>query len=134
MAIRFKKWAAPEGKRIQIVILILGLLLFPVSVLAGMMGNGARVVASAGTAVRLTAAIQRVRWVDIQNDCSNTALIYVGGSTVSSSSGIKLVPCATISIGSMQAEGQQAAFDLNGIFIDAAQSGEGVNFTFYSFP
>lgn len=84
------------------------------------LGNGSKDVASAGTAVVL-AADTTISRVVIRAKDSNTGKIFVGGSGVSSSSGIWLV----------QTESQEIQIDnLIKVYIDAESDGDGVVFTY----
>lgn len=91
----------------------------------GSIGDGRKVVTTAGTAVALatTTAIKRVY---IQAETDNTGVIVVGGSTVVASlatrRGITLNAgdCITLDID-----------DLADVYIDSTVNGDGVTFTYY---
>lgn len=84
------------------------------------LGNGAKTVASAGTAVALAAATT-ISKVIIRANEGNSGKIYVGGSSVSSTSGAWLLPTE-----SMELE----IDDLAEVYIDADSDGDGVQFTY----
>ncbi len=84
--------------------------------------SGDKTVTAAGTAEALASA-QRVRSVTIVAKDDNTGRIYVGGSDVSSSTNRGLQAGDVLTHTS--ASGWQ---DLADIFIDAAVSGEGVDY------
>ena len=89
--------------------------------------NGAKAVTSAGTAEALSATSIPVVEVVIQAELDNTGNVYVGGSTVSSTSGVELEPGASLTFGNIQ---KNEWFNLNEIYIDAATSSDGVKFTY----
>lgn len=90
--------------------------------------DGARVVAAAGTRVALMPTRTPAAWVVVQSNTTNTAATYVGGPTVSPTSGYELagpgdwIPFRPI--------GDLNAYDLSQIFVDAVVNGEGVKFIY----
>jgi hypothetical protein len=81
--------------------------------------DGSKAVTSAGTAVALGSATTREIYVTALD--TNTGKIFIGGSTVSSTSGMYIYP------------GQTMTFSINNlskIYIDAENNGEGVQFTY----
>lgn len=84
------------------------------------MGNGSKNVSSSGNAVALASATVIAK-VIIRAKSGNAGKIFVGGSTVSSTSGIYLLPT----------ESQEIEIDdLAEVYIDAENGGDGVVFTY----
>lgn len=95
-----------------------------------------KVVATAGTAERLTAISTLARWVDIQADYSNTGSIFIGGALVDGSLtpavGIEIFAGTTYTIQKLhQREGN---IDLKDIWIDSSTNGDGVGVNYWSVP
>jgi len=89
-------------------------------------GDGRKVVASAGTAEAL-AASTACQKVDIQAELDNTGIIVVGGSTVVAAAGTRR--------GIALRAGDSYEFEIDNladIYIDATVNGEGVTFTYYN--
>lgn len=84
-------------------------------------GNGFQVVAVPGTAVQLSAASTTCRRVTIRARDTNSNYIYIGGNTVSSTSGAFLLPTESIVLN---------VGNLNDVWIDSAIAGEGVQYTY----
>ena len=95
------------------------------------LGHTNKAVTTAGTAVAL-ASSTRVRSVMIQANNANTNNIYVGGSTVSSSSyGTFLTAGNSVTIEAPDMGNSGANdLDLADIYIDADTDGEGVSVTY----
>lgn len=93
--------------------------------------TGTQYVASAGTAEALQAASKLVTSVLIVRDPGNAGTVYIGDSTVDSTSGIPLtaeVPAVEIT---PQRFGRTAAeIDLADIYVDAATNADGVIFSY----
>jgi len=85
-------------------------------------GNGAKDVTTAGTAEAL-AGSTACKKVFICAKDTNTGKIFVGGSGVSATSGAFIYPG-----GSMTLE----ISNLSAVYIDAAENGDGVQFTYLS--
>jgi hypothetical protein len=83
-------------------------------------GDGSKDVATAGTAETL-ATTTTIKSVTVQAKNSNTGVIYVGGSTVSSTSGISLYAGDSVN---MEID------DLVKIYVDSSVDGEGVVYTY----
>lgn len=83
--------------------------------------DGNKDVTTAGSAEPLVASSTPFKNLDVQAKFANTGNIYIGGSTVSSSRGIALVP------GSSR---NYKNGDLNDIYIDVDTNGEGVTFSY----
>jgi len=81
-------------------------------------GNGT--VTTAGTPVTLTATATEAKAVDIYNN-NNAAVLYVGGSSVSSTKGIPLQPSFTYRL---------QVTDLSLIHIDSDTNGATFTFTY----
>ena len=81
-----------------------------------------KTVTSAGTAEALVGSSQRVRSLTLVAKASNTGQVYIGGSDVSSSTNDGLEPGDVVTIPA------ETWLDLNDIYIDADNSGEGVDF------
>ena len=98
-----------------------------------MVYDGKATVATAGTRVPLLPAstdhkIRLAFGLSVQNQKSgNTGACYVGGNTVSSSSGIEMVtPGDTYTFPTQNAN----VYDLSTIFVDAATNGNVVKFVY----
>ena len=85
-------------------------------------GNGRTVVAVAGTQAAL-AGSTAVKTVTIRAFVSNTGLIYVGTTGVTSSNGFQLDASETVSLD---------IDNLSKIFLNAGVSGEGVSYIYLS--
>ena len=88
--------------------------------------DGRKVVASAGTAERLVAAVTRCKKVTIMAELDNTDYVVVGDSTVvaalATRRGIPLGAGTSITLD---------VDDLYAVFVDAVVSGEGVTFIYH---
>lgn len=87
-------------------------------------GDGRKVVATAGTAERLASAT-RCRSVAITAETDNTGVVVVGGSTV--------VAALATRRGVPLEAGQSVSFDVNdlsSVWLDVTVNGEGVSFLF----
>lgn len=84
------------------------------------LGSGQKNVTTAGTAVALAATTTIVS-VTITALRTNTGFIYVGGSGVDSTNGLKLVRGASVSMD---------ITDIATVFIDSDTNGEGVSFLY----
>jgi hypothetical protein len=82
--------------------------------------DGSKNVTTAGTRVAL-AASTACQAVLIQAKAANTGIIYVGGSTVSATSGIFLYPGESVEI---------SIDNLSKVYLDSSVNGEGVVFTY----
>jgi hypothetical protein len=82
-------------------------------------GDGSKVVTTAGTRVQLVASTTTCRYVVVTAKAANTNPIWVGGATVANGSGRPLV--------SLQAE-KIDINDVSKIWIDAETNGEGATF------
>ncbi len=105
--------------------LFLGLMLFA-QVSFAQVVSSTKDVTTAGTEVRLKASRTTVSSVLIQAKGTNTGNIYVGDSTVSSTTGIKLTAGQTLPISTDHKEMLGQILDLNTIWIDSSVNGEGV--------
>lgn len=89
-------------------------------------GDGRKVVASAGTAERLVSTNTPMRKVDIQALPQNSDIVTVGSSAVvaaaGSRRGISLVPGQVLTL---------RVTDLHALYLDAVVTGEGVSFVYY---
>lgn len=92
----------------------------PVSVATGI-GDGSKAVTTAGTRERLVAASTPCKRVDITAKNANTGAIFIGGATVSSTSGAYLYAGDNMRLD---------IDDLYKIYIDSSVNGEGVQFTY----
>ena len=85
---------------------------------------GTRVTLGSGTALPSKSAA----WVLIQAKTTNTGRIFIGDSSVSSSSfGVELSALDSLSMPPCEVPN---VYDLGHIFIDAADNGDGVTFLF----
>jgi len=86
-----------------------------------------KVVTTAGTAVALTGSDIRVANATIQAEPDNTGYIYVGGSTVSSSSCAAVLSAGESIELSIDDYGSGATgWDLASLYIDSSVNGDGV--------
>lgn len=85
-------------------------------------GNGRATVVSAGTRVPLSSSTA-IASVTVRALASNTGLIYVGNSAVSSANGFQLSASETVSMD---------IDNLSKVFIDSAVSGGGVSYAYVS--
>jgi hypothetical protein len=91
-------------------------------------------VTTAGTRVALASSATLAVSVMIQAKSTNTGPIYIGGSTVSSTSyGARLTAGNSLSI-EMPDMGMGGSYevDLSEIYIDAGTNGEGVSVVYYT--
>lgn len=109
-------WADPTTHRLLVDALISALQLSG----NGTIGDGSKNVTTAGTRVAI-ASSTACRKVTVQAKPTNTGNVYVGGSTVSSTSGTALTPYNSIIL---------TPSNLNLVFIDSDVNGEGVIFTY----
>lgn len=89
------------------------------STLPSTLYNGTQTVSSAGTAVAIATSQTLSNGVTIKASASNTGVIYVGNSSVSSSNGLPLTAGESIPV---------AIDDLAKVYIDADVSGEGIEY------
>lgn len=83
-------------------------------------GNGRKTIGSSGTSEELSVSTI-IRSVTIKALSTNTGNVYVGGSAVSSANGFPLEAKGSVSLD---------IDDLNDVFIDVDNNGEGVSFIF----
>ena len=86
-----------------------------------------KTVTSAGTRERITTADTQVTSVLIQALSGNGGTIYVGGITVSSTSGVELSAGDSISMRSADLDLANTKIKLTEIYIDTDNSTDGVN-------
>ena len=103
------------------------ILLAAVAIYAAGLGDGNRTVAVAGTPVQLSPTSIPCQWVLIQADLWNAGNVYIGASTVTNARGLELRPGDTVGLPPMDA---QPRVDLNEIYVDAANSKDGVRFVY----
>ena len=92
-----------------------------------MIVDGLMAVTTAGTRLPLIAARTVANWIIIQSKTANTGKVYIGGSTVSSTSGIEL-QSADDSVEFPAVRG--SLYDLSKIYIDVSVNLEGVKFIY----
>jgi hypothetical protein len=103
-----------QGSSGNLTPLLNGVNILPYTIL----GNGLVTVTNAGTAVVLGSSTA-ISTITIRALSSNMGLIYVGTSSVSSANGFELSPQETVSLD---------ISNLNKIYIDAQNSGEGITY------
>jgi len=82
--------------------------------------HGVVTVASAGTAVALSATSQALQaGVQVRAHIGNTGLIYVGGDTVAAANGYRLAQGESVFL---------SIADLADVYVDAAENGDAVSF------
>lgn len=92
---------------------------------ASTIGDGRKVVTTAGTRVQLSTTAVKCRSVAITAETDNTGVITVGGSTV--------VGALATRQGTPLAAGATTSFDINDlslIYIDTTVNGDGVTYTY----
>jgi len=98
--------------------------------------SGRKVVASAGTAERLSSSDIPITRIDIVAETDNTGIIVIGGSGVIASQATRTgAPLSASGSYTLEARGGES-LSLKNIWIDAATSGDGVTFNYQteSFP
>ncbi len=96
----------------------------------GVVHNGSKTVTTSGTPVPLSATKVMCNWILMHPLAANTGIIYIGGSTVTSTSGVAM------GVGNSDVLWPSAGsnmYDLSTIYIDASVSGEGIQFIYTSF-
>lgn len=93
-----------------------------------MVYTGEMDVAVAGTAEALASTRTMASWLTVQSKLGNTLSVYVGDASVSSGQGIEL-PSALDSY-HFPDVGGPTIYNLANIYVDVANSGEGVKFTY----
>lgn len=81
--------------------------------------TGQKNVTTAGTAVQITTTNTGIHTVVVRAKIANTGKIYVGASTVSSTTGLELGPGDAITV---------TTGNLANIYLDCSVSGEGVTY------
>ena len=107
-----------QGSSGNLTPLLTGVNILPYSIL----GNGVQTVTSAGTAVQL-ASTNAIKTITIRSFSTNTGLIYVGNSSVSSANGYQLSPQETVSLD---------IANISTIWIDTSVSGSSVSYIYLS--
>lgn len=92
-----------------------------------MIHDGTQTVATAGVRVALASTRTPAAWVIIQAKVANGGSVFVGGRTVSSSTGIELRNGDSIHFGPMD---NNESYDLANLFIDASANNQAVAFVF----
>lgn len=93
----------------------------------GILHDGSKTVAAAGTPVQLSTTSTRVNWLLIQPLAANVGAVYLGGSTVTATRGFVFnVGDSAVAWPIMAG----AEYNLNAIYIDAANNGDGVQFIY----
>jgi len=93
------------------------------------------IATTAGTAVPLSGSSIQTNWVFIQVLRSNTGKVYVGDATVDNTgfAGVTLespLPSMSLPFEAIESKRTDALIDLNAVFIDVDNSGEGVNIVY----
>lgn len=84
------------------------------------LGNGVQTVSTAGTRVQLSSSTA-IKTVTIRAYSTNTGLIYVGDSSVTSANGFQLSPQETVSLD---------IANLSSIWLDAESNNSGVSYIY----
>ena len=84
-------------------------------------GDGSATVTTAGTAVQLTSTDTPCKKIEIFAKADNTGNIFVGGTTVSSTSGAVLEQARSISLW---------IDNVNKVYIDSEYDGDGVGYVY----
>ena len=85
------------------------------------LAGGTKDVTTAGTAVALVASSTPCKTVHIRAKSGNTGAVYIGGSTVDSTTGISLLAGDSVELD---------IANLDAVYVDSAEDGEGVGYTF----
>lgn len=105
-----------QGSSGNLTPLLNGVTILPYTIL----GNGKIVVTTSGTRVQLSSSTATAT-ITIRALSTNTGIIYVGNSSVTSSNGFQLSPQETVSID---------LSNLSNVWLDASVSGEGVTYIY----
>lgn len=92
--------------------------------------SGSKTVATAGTAVALTSSSIWARGLRLAAPAGNAGNVFLGGSTVSATTGIILAPGDHISLSDLMGAGDDAAVNLSAVYIDAATNGDKLTFAY----
>lgn len=84
------------------------------------LGNGVKTVPTAGTAVQLSTSVS-IKTVTIRAYSTNTGIIYVGDSSVTSANGFQLSPQETVSLD---------IANLSTIWLNASANNDGVSYIY----
>jgi hypothetical protein len=84
------------------------------------LGDGSKNVTTAGSAVAL-ASSTACDWVTITAKLANTGVIYVGGASISATTGTPLYSLDTVKI---------PVSNLSAVYINSSVNGEGVTYTY----
>jgi len=84
-------------------------------------------VASAGTAVRFTAAPTPIKSILIHANAGNSGIVYVGDSTASSTTTPPLAAGSSFSV-KFRDGVEESAGDLSDFWVDSASSSDGVTY------
>ena len=87
--------------------------------------EGTVTVSSAGTAVQFEATGISVRSIYILAPDTNSGLIYLGSSTVSSSSGSRMAPGKALTLSVVPGE---LPINMSQLYVDAASSGDKIEY------
>jgi hypothetical protein len=118
----------------KLIAILFTLLLTTQSFGATTVNSGTKSVTTAGTQVALVSSSTNISSVIIQANPANTGYIFVGDSTVDSSSGVRLSAGEKLSIViDPNHKLPDALINLNTIYIDSSVDAEGVRF-FYLKP
>jgi len=94
-----------------------------------MIYDGNKTVAASGTRERLSSVHKIAAWITFQPLAANTNAVYIGGSTVSATSGLSmLVGDSAVTWPVSDING----YDLYEIWIDGATNGNGVQFIYFT--
>lgn len=87
-------------------------------------------IATAGVAVQVAADTTIVKSIIFEADPSNSGLVYIGGSNVTSSNGNALNAEQTLEITPDDQRGNAQEFDLSGFWVDSATNGNVVRVSY----
>lgn len=85
-----------------------------------------KTVTTAGTEERLASTSTKYHMLILQAECDNTGYVYIGGSTVASTNGIRLSACESFTFSGSTFQGTNTTFDLYEIWVDVSVNGDGV--------
>ena len=95
----------------------------------GVVHDGSKTVTTAGTPNPLATPKTMCNWILMQPLVANAGSVYVGASTVTATRGIIMASGDSVVVWPMVSFN---CYDLNAIYIDAANSADGVQFIYTS--
>lgn len=113
-------------KRSIWIFLLATLLSLPALCPAGATGNGSVTCPTSG-AKQIASTGKAVTWLIVQSVSTNAGNIYFGGSAVSTSSGVYIIPGGSISF---PTQGNTATYNLASIYFACATNTDSLTYTY----